>query len=266
MSASSHLDTIVISPVRVAQYLAVTISVLVAASVAGQVAKFFFGHDHVFGLVRLTYLNGEATIPSWYSSSALLLCAGTLALIAAMKQGRSDSDTWCWFGLAALFAYLSLDEGAGIHELWGKGIKHHFAPDGFLRFAWVIPGMAIVLAVGLTFLPFVWKLPRGSRRLFILAGAVFVASGLGVEMISAKHLSVAGTHNFTHSLLITAEEAGEMAGIVIFLYGLLEYLGTACGPVRIEVRMPEAVAEQRLCVRSAHCAEVPTSARSVAAV
>ena len=48
-----------------------------------------------------------------------------------MKQGRSDSDTWYWFGLAALFAYLSLDEGAGIHELWGKGIKHTSLRTGF---------------------------------------------------------------------------------------------------------------------------------------
>lgn len=236
---TSDSDTIVISPNRVVRWLLAAIALLVAASVAGQVAKFFLGHDHVFGLVRLTYLNGEATIPAWYSSSALLLCAVALAISAAVKRGRSDRDTWYWIGLAVLFTYLSLDEGAGIHELWGNGIKRRFAPSGFLQFAWVIPGMAVVLAVVLTYLRFVWRLPARTRRLLILAGCVFVGSALGVEMIEAKHLSVVGSHNFAHSLLVTVEETGEMIGVVIFLYGVLRHLAAECAVIRIEIRVPQ---------------------------
>lgn len=101
--------SLVIAPDRVFRVALLVIALLIGASVAGQYLKYFLGHDHVFGLVRLTYLNGEATIPSWYSSSALLACAGVLAVIGAVKRARADAYTWYWFGLAAIFLYLSID-------------------------------------------------------------------------------------------------------------------------------------------------------------
>ncbi len=127
-------DLVVISPGRITRWLLAAIGVIVSAAVAGQTSRFFLGHDYVFGLVPLTHLDGEASIPSWYSSSALLLCAIVLAMVASVKRSREDPDARYWVGLAVLFTYLSLDEGAGIHELWDEGLKRHMAPAGLLSF------------------------------------------------------------------------------------------------------------------------------------
>lgn len=247
VSSASDPATLVVAPRTVVGVLVGAVVILVGASSLGQVSRFFLGHDEVMGLVRLTYLNGEGTIPAWYSSSALLLCAVALALVGAIKRAEADRWTAYWFGLSLLFVYLSMDESAAIHEMWGKGIKQRFAPTGFLRFAWVIPGMAVVSAVSVIYVKFVWHLPRDTRRLFVLAAATFLGGALGLEMVGAKHLSVAGTHDFTHAMIITFEESAEMLGVVIFLHAILRYLTTHCGSVRLELRArpaPYALAGQ----------------------
>ena len=255
-SAPHSESVVVVSPDRIVRALAAVVCLLVGVSCLGQVSKFFLGHDHLFGLIRLTYLNGEATIPAWYSSSALLLCAGALAVVASAKRSRGDRWSRYWVGLALLFVYLSADESAGIHELWGKGIKDRFAPTGFFLFAWVIPGMIAVLAIGLAYLKFLWNLPAETRRAFILAGCVFVGGALGVEMLGAKHLSIVGVHNFTHSLLITLEEAAEMFGVLILLHAVLQHLATECGVALVEIRAAERPVTGRQVVASTNRATV----------
>lgn len=231
---------VVIHPDHFIRHMLTFMAVLIAASCAGQISKYFLGHDHLFGLVRLTYLNGEATIPSWYASSALLICALALAIVAMTKRSAGERDGFYWTGLAVIFTYLSVDEAAGIHELWGAPIEERFAPGGYLAFAWVIPATAVVAAVGFTYLRFVWRLPAVTRRLFVLAAALFVGSAVGVEMLGANHLDAVGERDFSYVLLVTLEETGEMLAVVLFLYSVLRHLRTECGVARLEVSLADA--------------------------
>ena len=61
-------------------------------------------------LRQLFDVDEEDAIPTWYSTSALMLAAGLLLLISRRK--RADRDRWFryWYGLTLAFVALSFDE------------------------------------------------------------------------------------------------------------------------------------------------------------
>jgi len=78
--------TVTVSVPRVGVTLVAIIAVLLLADLGGQIATYRYGHPGVLGLVSLFDLDSETNIPTWYSSSALLMCGVVLALIAAVKR------------------------------------------------------------------------------------------------------------------------------------------------------------------------------------
>ena len=88
---------------------------------------------------------------------------------------------------------------------------------GPLYYGWVIPGAAAVLLIGCTYARFLKHLPARTRRTMFWAAAVFLGGSLGVEMVSAWWADVHGEANLTYALIITAEEFGEMLGVVILV-------------------------------------------------
>jgi hypothetical protein len=83
---------------------------------------------------------------------------------------------------------------------------------------------------------FLMLLPRRTRSLFIAAGTIFVGGALGVEAVSGMQASLHGQQNLTYHAIITAEELFEMAGIVVFVYALLDYIGRQFGTVAVQFR------------------------------
>jgi hypothetical protein len=176
-------------------------------------------------IMRLFDVNSEANVPSWFSS--LLLAGGALAagLVAAMVRRVGGRDARHWAGLAALLLLLSLDEVAALHErLRGPAATVlGDAARGPLRVAWVVPGLLLVLVVGIAFVGFVARLPAGTRRPVVAAGGLFLAGAVGVEAISGMVLEAQGDRALY--LLVTAAEEGlEMSGSVLLLYATLRVL------------------------------------------
>src|SRR5687768_11951693 len=95
-------------------------------------------------LVGFLSLSYEGNVPTWYASSLLLLCAVMPGLIAS-EIPAAGSGRRHWWALAILFAFMSLDEAAEIHEHLGGLI----GTGGVLYFDWVIPAAIIVALVGL---------------------------------------------------------------------------------------------------------------------
>lgn len=234
-----------VPPRRVAQVLALAILVLAGASTVGQISKLYFGHPYVFGLVDKFALDGEGNIPAWYSSMTLLACSVLLGSIAATRRARADLWWPHWAGLCAIFLYLSVDEGAVIHELTINPLRERFDLGGFFRWAWVVPGMVLVAVLGVVYARFVRALPRATRRLFIAAGALFVGGALAVEMVSGWWFDEYGRNNPVYVLLWTTEETFEMTGVAVFLYALLRYLSEEVGAVSLSFRMPEPLRAAR---------------------
>lgn len=177
----------------------------------------------VIMVMDLFSVNAEQTIPTWYSILLLFMTSVVLALIAAAIRANREHDTVYWVGLAAIFLYLSMDEGAVIHEIAAEWLQSNLTLTGFLTFGWQIVAAPLVILFVLVYLRFLLRLPPRTRNLFILAGLVYVGGALIVEGISANQWDIGGGLSFEYLAIATVEELCEMLGVVIFIYALLAY-------------------------------------------
>ncbi|MCB0034443.1 MAG: hypothetical protein KDE51_10510 [Anaerolineales bacterium] len=177
-------------------------------------------------LLDLFSVNAEETIPTWYATLLLFTAAGLLFLIAALKKKKEQPYARHWFGLAAIFLYLSMDEGAVIHEIASDVIEARFETSGYLTFPWVALFVPLVIVFALVYLRFLFHLPANTRYLFTAAGLLYVGGAAGIEVISANVYGESGI-TFTYLAIATVEELCEMLGVVVFIYALLDYIAAA---------------------------------------
>lgn len=222
---------ITIRPKRLAAILALIILGLAIADIGVKYAWFGLGHNYMMGLVPMFHVDYEANVPTWFSSINLLLSAVLLALIARASRAEQDGRVRHWTVLAWVFLYLSIDELAQIHDQLGNYLGSWLLSyiettgplEDYLRYPWVVLGAAAVLVVGLSFLPFLFRLPLRTRLLCILSATIFVGGALGIEMIAVRHVATGGGQ-VTYAVYTFIEEIMEMAGIALFNYTLADYL------------------------------------------
>lgn len=226
---------IVLNPRRVAAVLLGIVAALVAASTVGQLIFYFSGHDHAFGFVPRFSLVQEANVPTWYSSTTLLVCAVLLGVVARVEREAGSRFALHWKVLALLFLYLSIDEAAELHELLIEPLRGTLNAGGLFHFAWVVPGIALLVVLGLAYARFLVHLPASTRRLFVAAAATFVGGAVGAEMVGGAWVESRGFHNLGSVLIWTVEESLEMLGIAVFVYALLRHLELRGGAVTVTV-------------------------------
>jgi hypothetical protein len=225
------MDVVIpVSAKRCAAALSVFVLVLVAASLGASFLSFVPVADPFLtevkeSVVRLAWLDGEGNIPAWYSASLLLFCSMLLAVIAVAQRQHRRGHVVHWLILSLIFLFLSLDETAQLHELSISPLRDRFGATGFLYYAWIVPAGICVALFVVAYLRFLGNLPARTRGLFLVAGAVFVGGAIGVEAVSGMQASLQGEQNLTYHLIITLEELLEMAGVTIFIYALLDYIG-----------------------------------------
>lgn len=174
------------------------------------------------GKMQLFELDSDQNIPTWYSSSMLLICSGLLAVVAV----ASRRDIWRlqWAGLSFVFLYLSADEASSIHEKLSSGMARLVPVSGFSDHAWIFLYAPLVLIFMLMYVRFVRALPTETKRLFVVAGFLYIMGALGMEAIDGTYASVYGRFNVGYSLLTHLEEVLEMLGVIVFFYALLLYV------------------------------------------
>ncbi|RMF79290.1 MAG: hypothetical protein D6737_11980 [Chloroflexi bacterium] len=227
---------------RVALILGTLATYLALHSIIGKRIEYAVGTNNtyaIYHIVQLFNVNREGNIPTWFSSSILLFAALLFAVIAYAVRQRGGTLQARWWGLAAILLYLSIDEAAAIHEKLTVPLQDSLHVTGYLYFAWVLVGIPLALIVTLTYLRFVWHLPAHIRRLFFLAGAVYLGGALGVEIISANQWYLNDGTSLIFSTIGTVEEWMEMMGVVIIIYALLRYIGETVGEVRVAVVEPQ---------------------------
>jgi hypothetical protein len=230
-------------PGVVARVLTATAVFVVLLSTVFQVIKYVFHHDEVMGLVSLTFVDNERNIPTLFSVLDLALASLCLAVVAALTRKNGRPDFSKWVVLSVGFLYLAFDEALSLHERMSAPIKSFFGGRdvGFHHTYWAIPGLAGVIVLGLYFLKFLFRLPARTRILFVLAGAIFVGGAVGVEMLSGDYYEVHG-YGLGYSMIATIEESLEMAGVILFIYAILDYLAREYGGVLFDLRTGAPVA------------------------
>jgi hypothetical protein len=214
--------------------LAAIIAGLIVLSITSQVLLHFLGpYKLLWHFDRLFNLNKEFNVPTLFSSLMLFFSAALLTLIAFYN--KKSRYFLYWLGLAAIFLFLSVDEGAQIHESIIKATRGQFNASGPFRSSWVIPYAIFVVTVFVVYLKFLFHLPTRIRWLLLLAGSIYVAGAMGLEMIAANDWEQTKKIDAFTVTLETVEETLEMTGILILIYALLAYLETEVGGFIVKV-------------------------------
>lgn len=239
MAVSRRTPTLSIEPARATRVLAAITAALVLLSTAGQVIKFTTGHDHAKGFIPLFHVATEGNVTTYFSALLLLSAAGLLAWIGWREREREGRFAAHWLGLSVIFAYLSIDEAAALHEKAIIPVRELLDTSGVLYFAWIIPAGVLLVVLAVLYLRFYLELPGRSRRLFGLAALLFVGGAVGMEMLGGMHYEQYGDQTVVYSTLTTIEEAMEMAGIIVLIHGLLVHIGSQMPRLRARIGAPE---------------------------
>lgn len=203
-------------PVRALRLVTAAVAIL---GLAAEVLNALAPGDLTASLRSFLSLSYEANLPTWYSSALLLGCAVMLALISADTRRAAGRDALQWMILAAVFTYMSLDETAEIHEHFGS----HAGGHGIFFFDWILVGGAIALAVGIAFLPFLFRLPPATRWRFVLAGVLYLGGAIVLEMPLGWWAERHGDEGLVYACIDWVEEAMELLGATLFLTSLVAY-------------------------------------------
>jgi hypothetical protein len=225
--------TLTLYPDRVARRLAIIIACLCAASVAAQAVRVMSESRYVQDATQVFKVDRETSIPTYFSALLLLAAAAALGVIAARQAGRPHAAHWRW--LAVIFLYLSVDEAAGLHELLMDPTRELLGARGFLFFTWVVPAAALLFVFAAAYWRFWRHLPAPLRRGLAAAGALYVVSAIGIEMLGARMYESFGRMDVRYAVVALAEEAGEMFALVLLLRALLRHLAGDAGAVSIDI-------------------------------
>lgn len=161
------LPDINLSPGRITRLLAIIVIALIIANwTALSTQSYFASFSSSSGQYtpRLFNLDAEMNIPTVYAGLSLAFSALLLALIAYMKNIQMEPFRKHWAFLAFIFMLMAVDEMAVIHEVL-ISLRPMLNTSGIFHFAWVIPGLAFVVLMGLAYWKFLLALPKTTRIL-----------------------------------------------------------------------------------------------------
>lgn len=208
---------------RIFLALSSVIVLLVMTSYACQVAKYVFGHEHVFGLINFLNVDYEDSLPTVFSGAQLVLAS--LLLLIILFTRITNGSFWTWCILTVGFACMTVDELISLHELVAIGGEPGSMSVPLLERFWVYPAIPVVIAVLLSFIPFLRRLPKSTRNEMALSGCIFVTGAVVIEAVSLAYWGRTGTNaSLTYNTMSTLEESFEMFGIALFVRTLLRYI------------------------------------------
>ena len=152
------------------------------------------GVERPKSVLRLLNLDEEANLPTWLSSSLLLL--SSLLLWGISRSAGEYGRRWGY--LAVVFAALSLDETASIHELLIVPLREQLHLTGVLHFGWVLVGIPAVVLIAVLYYRPVTKLPSRIKYLAGLAALAYVGGLSAWRWLAAPTLTdTESRHSFT---------------------------------------------------------------------
>jgi hypothetical protein len=208
-----------IHPGRVFRVLVLAVVFLAIAHIT---VRFFYHRFHPWDpleFARLFNLSEEMNIPTFFSSTLLLIAFGLLMLIGCAKRMMKDRYARHWLVLSAVLLNLAIDEASVIHENLGRVFQPKWLHIGHHTLYGWVPVMGLMaFIIGVAMLRFVLQLPGCTRRLIFLSGAVYLGAAGGMELVGCL------LHGLSYSAEIVVEECGEMVAIIILIYALLSYI------------------------------------------
>ena len=226
-----------ISPPQITKLLIYIVLALTIIHCTLQFLEFGLGFERISHIRTIFDFEYDNNLTTWYSSVTLLACSLLLTIIAIAKKEDGNSYSFHWQILVVIFAIMSLDEVAMLHERAGNliDILSPVEYSGWLNYQWVLLGIPLTAIIAIAYFKFMLHLPARTRNLFLLAGGLFVGGALGLEILSGYQASLNTSSQFLYKLYMTIEELWEKLGVLVFIYALLTYIEKYIGSVQISM-------------------------------
>ena len=222
------MHSVNISLPRALHVLTVAAAIIYGLAYAREVYRLANGIGQ--GSLGLEWINldRESSLPSWFSSSLLLITALLMLWAAFGDRAAGHRTSAGWTVLAVGFVYLSLDEATGIHETFAA--IGSVAADVWPIFTsrWLIIGVPAVLAAGILFTPFLRRLPRRTAVRLMIAGIVYVGGAVGMEMLNGAVFAERAGYELWIAL-ICLEESLEVAGTLLAIRAVALHIEAELG-------------------------------------
>ena len=225
---------IFINPISVTRVLTIIAVVIVLTSIAWQVVFINYGRMH--GLVDLFNVDRERNIPTAFSTFLMLFAALLLASITLIEKTLKKPASQYWLVLFAGLSFMALDEAWSCHEFLISPIRYFLGGKnlGIFFFSWVVAAIPAVVVLALFFSKFLWHLEPKTRNVFILSAFIYLAGAIGFELIGGRYAEMYGDRGIVYNIFVTLEETLEMAGIIVFIRSLLEYIADHYNQVQVQ--------------------------------
>lgn len=228
-----------IDPIGVARVLGAAVLLLLLAYGLSLWFEFGLGRPTVYGFVQEFDVDRENNVPTYFSALILLIAGCLAGLIALWQVAQGSVFARHWIALAPLFLFLSVDEAISLHERLIRPIREMLDLSGWLYFSWIVPGIAIVLLIGVLYARLVLNLPLRTRCLVLIAGALYVGGAIGVEMVGGWYATTWVTQSFVYGTIVMVEEGLEMTGVVVVIYAFLDYIRANTIELRLSFGRPD---------------------------
>jgi hypothetical protein len=176
-------------------------------------------------------LDGEANIPSWFSSAQLLFIALAFWTHALRQPARVHPSRLFFIAAGCAAVYVAMDETAQIHESvtgWlGKRYIDWLPRFTITHFWMIMLAVAIVITLIKLFardLIAIWQGHRVLALTGLLGICIGLGGGMGLESLGYKLLHGVRT-SLWYKVEVTFEEFMEMLGASLILYATLKLNG-----------------------------------------
>jgi hypothetical protein len=187
---------------------------------------------------RLFNTAREDSLASWFAimqTFAVALVAWALVIASRASQASAFRRAG-WMFVAILFTYLSVDDGAKVHERLGTWSESFDATSDVLNaypsYAWQLVVGPVLGAMGLFMLFFLWReLDDWKHRAGVLAAFGFLALAVFLDFVEGlddRYWWILQNYDVTEDLIShfskSIEETLEMFAMTLFLVVFLSHL------------------------------------------
>jgi hypothetical protein len=200
-------------------------AVLGGLFVAHVIVSLTLGSGNEFGDVLL--MDQEQSLFTWWSQCVLLFLPALGCFYVAWGKKRAGAPfVKSWIGVGVVLMFLSLDDGATLHEKLSTvakaiGLQHILSGGGaWFEWSWWVIFLALFIIVAIFFVKWFVHLPRRTKILFAVGVGLALVGQVGLEAVNS-YLNATSGYNL---IFRGVEKLVGRGGLSIFLWSLADYV------------------------------------------
>lgn len=210
--------------------LAAAMVVMLALHLLFMTAKVSEDNHAYWEIMQFFNMDAEISFLTWYSTVVLLFVPAILLFyIGYCKKKSGDKQAWYWFLLSGIMLFLSIDDGAMIHEKFTTlnrifGIQNILDSWSINFFAW--SWWVIYVPIGIALLAVLAKwfltLPRRTQILMAVAVVLVFAGQVVLEIFNGFQTNSTG--QYAGPIWRGIQKFVGRGGLSLLLYSIVDYI------------------------------------------